>query len=77
MSGHQKSVNGLKSTFFHGFQEWTSPQGPRRLRADHRDADQVGQLAAELPVSRSAVSQHLKILKDAGHRRRRGGPALK
>jgi DNA-binding transcriptional ArsR family regulator len=26
----------------------------------------VGQLAAELPVSRSAVSQHLKILKDAG-----------
>jgi DNA-binding transcriptional ArsR family regulator len=26
----------------------------------------VGQLAAELPVSRSAVSQHLKILKDVG-----------
>ena len=26
----------------------------------------VGQLAAALPVSRSAVSQHLKILKDAG-----------
>lgn len=26
----------------------------------------VGQLAAHLPVSRSAVSQHLKILKDAG-----------
>ena len=26
----------------------------------------VGELAAELPVSRSAVSQHLKILKDAG-----------
>ena len=26
----------------------------------------VGQLAAGLPVSRSAVSQHLKILKDAG-----------
>jgi DNA-binding transcriptional ArsR family regulator len=26
----------------------------------------VGQLAAELPVTRSAVSQHLKILKDAG-----------
>jgi DNA-binding transcriptional ArsR family regulator len=25
----------------------------------------VGQLAAELPVSRSAVSQHLKVLKDA------------
>ena len=26
----------------------------------------VAQLAAELPVSRSAVSQHLKVLKDAG-----------
>lgn len=26
----------------------------------------VGQLARGLPVSRSAVSQHLKILKDAG-----------
>lgn len=26
----------------------------------------VGQLAAHLPVTRSAVSQHLKILKDAG-----------
>lgn len=26
----------------------------------------VGRLAAELPVTRSAVSQHLKILKDAG-----------
>ncbi|MFP5346902.1 MAG: ArsR/SmtB family transcription factor [Actinomycetes bacterium] len=26
----------------------------------------VGRLAAELPVSRPAVSQHLKVLKDAG-----------
>ncbi len=26
----------------------------------------MGQLAAGLPVTRSAVSQHLKILKDAG-----------
>jgi DNA-binding transcriptional ArsR family regulator len=26
----------------------------------------VGQLAAGLPVTRSAVSQHLKVLKDAG-----------
>ena len=26
----------------------------------------VGQLAAELPVTRSAVSQHLKVLKDGG-----------
>jgi DNA-binding transcriptional ArsR family regulator len=26
----------------------------------------VGELASELPISRPAVSQHLKILKDAG-----------
>lgn len=26
----------------------------------------MGQLAAQLPVTRSAVSQHLKILKNAG-----------
>ncbi|HUP49747.1 MAG TPA: metalloregulator ArsR/SmtB family transcription factor [Thermoanaerobaculia bacterium] len=26
----------------------------------------VGQIAAQLPVSRPAVSQHLKVLKDAG-----------
>lgn len=31
-------------------------QGPRA----------VGEIAAELPVSRPAVSQHLKVLKDAG-----------
>lgn len=31
--------------------------------ADHPQA--VGELAAELPVSRPAVSQHLKVLKDA------------
>src|SRR5260370_41129105 len=32
--------------------------------ADHPSA--VGELASELPVSRPAVSQHLKVLKDAG-----------
>ena len=32
--------------------------------AEHPQA--VGDLAAGLPVSRSAVSQHLKVLKDAG-----------
>ena len=32
--------------------------------ADHPRA--VGELADELPVSRPAVSQHLKVLKDAG-----------
>jgi DNA-binding transcriptional ArsR family regulator len=32
--------------------------------ADHPCA--VGELAGELPVSRPAVSQHLRVLKDAG-----------
>jgi DNA-binding transcriptional ArsR family regulator len=32
--------------------------------ADHPRA--VGELAGELPVSRPAVSQHLRVLKDAG-----------
>jgi DNA-binding transcriptional ArsR family regulator len=32
--------------------------------ADHPRA--VGELAGELPVSRPAVSQHLKVLKEAG-----------
>jgi DNA-binding transcriptional ArsR family regulator len=31
-----------------------------------RKALSVGELAATLPVSRPAVSQHLKVLKDAG-----------
>lgn len=33
-------------------------------RAEHPRA--VGELASDLPVSRPAVSQHLKVLKDAG-----------
>ncbi len=42
---------------------------PTRRTIFERLADQpqsVGELANELPVSRSAVSQHLKALKDAG-----------
>lgn len=31
-----------------------------------RGGRSVGEIAAQLPVSRPAVSQHLKILKDAG-----------
>jgi DNA-binding transcriptional ArsR family regulator len=34
-----------------------------QLRAGGRS---VGEIAAQLPVSRPAVSQHLKVLKDAG-----------
>ena len=42
---------------------------PTRRRIFERLAESplpVGQLARELPVSRPAVSQHLKVLKDAG-----------
>jgi DNA-binding transcriptional ArsR family regulator len=39
----------------------------RAIVASLADGPQaVGQLAAGLPVTRSAVSQHLKVLKDAG-----------
>jgi len=42
---------------------------PTRLAIFERIAARpraVGELAGELPVSRPAVSQHLKVLKDAG-----------
>jgi len=42
---------------------------PTRRSVFERIAEQprsVGALAAELPVSRPAVSQHLRVLKDAG-----------
>ena len=42
---------------------------PTRRAIFERLAEQpraVGELARELPVSRPAVSQHLKVLKDAG-----------
>jgi DNA-binding transcriptional ArsR family regulator len=48
---------------------WNALGDGTRLAIVSRLADEpqaVGQLAAGLPVSRSAVSQHLKILKDAG-----------
>jgi DNA-binding transcriptional ArsR family regulator len=42
--------------------------GTRRAIVSHlaEGPQAVGQLAAQLPVTRSAVSQHLKILKNAG-----------
>ena len=48
---------------------WTALGDPTRkaifeLLADRPRA--VGELASELPVSRPAVSQHLRVLKDAG-----------
>lgn len=48
---------------------WTALGDPTRraifeLLADHPRA--VGELAGELPVSRPAVSQHLRVLKESG-----------
>jgi DNA-binding transcriptional ArsR family regulator len=47
---------------------WTALGDPTRRAIFERLAERpraVGELAAELPVSRPAVSQHLKVLKDA------------
>jgi DNA-binding transcriptional ArsR family regulator len=49
--------------------EWSALGDPTRRAIFERLADRpraVGELARELPVSRPAVSQHLKVLKDAG-----------
>ena len=48
---------------------WTALGDPTRRAIFERIADRpraVGELASELPVSRPAVSQHLKVLKNAG-----------
>jgi DNA-binding transcriptional ArsR family regulator len=48
---------------------WTALGDPTRRAIFERLADRphaVGELARQLPVSRPAVSQHLKVLKDAG-----------
>jgi DNA-binding transcriptional ArsR family regulator len=48
---------------------WTALGDPTRRAIFQRLADRpraVGELAAGLPISRPAVSQHLKVLKDAG-----------
>ena len=48
---------------------WGALADPTRREIVSRLAERprpVGELAAELPVTRSAVSQHLRILKDAG-----------
>jgi DNA-binding transcriptional ArsR family regulator len=50
-------------------QGWDTLADPTRRTILLRLAERphaVGELAAELPVSRPAVSQHLKVLKDAG-----------
>ena len=53
----------------YGANGWRALGDPTRRAIFERLADRpraVGELAGELPVSRPAVSQHLKVLKDAG-----------
>jgi len=48
---------------------WVALGDPTRRAIFERIADRprpVGELARELPVSRPAVSQHLRVLKEAG-----------
>jgi DNA-binding transcriptional ArsR family regulator len=48
---------------------WAALGDPTRRAVFERIAEHpqaVGELASELPVSRPAVSQHLKVLKEAG-----------
>ena len=54
------SANGL---VLDALGDWTRRQIFEALKRGPRS---VGELAAGLPVSRPAVSQHLRVLKDAG-----------
>jgi DNA-binding transcriptional ArsR family regulator len=49
-----------------GFAALADPTRRRLFERLAKKALSVGELAAGLPVSRPAVSQHLKVLKDAG-----------
>jgi DNA-binding transcriptional ArsR family regulator len=53
----------------YGVDRWTALGDPTRREIFERLAERpqaVGELASTLPVSRPAVSQHLKVLKEAG-----------
>jgi len=53
----------------YAYDGWTALGDPTRRAIFERLAERpyaVGELAAELPVTRPAVSQHLKVLKGAG-----------
>jgi DNA-binding transcriptional ArsR family regulator len=56
-------VETYRSNGFEALGDATRREIFERLASGPRS---VGELAAELPVSRPAVSQHLKVLKDAG-----------
>jgi DNA-binding transcriptional ArsR family regulator len=66
--GERVSVH-LRSVTTYRVDGWTALGDPTRRAIFERLADgprAVGELASEFPVSRPAVSQHLKVLKDAG-----------
>ena len=67
LTGHGVSVS-LPFVQTYQTEGWTALGDPTRRAIFERLADRpraVGELAGELPVSRPAVSQHLKVLKDA------------
>ena len=56
-------------TTYRSDEAWTALGDPTRRAIVERLAERpraVGELADELPISRPAVSQHLRVLKDAG-----------
>jgi DNA-binding transcriptional ArsR family regulator len=58
-------TNQVRSPFA-GFAALADPTRRRVFEGLARKSLSVGELAATLPVSRPAVSQHLKVLKGAG-----------
>jgi DNA-binding transcriptional ArsR family regulator len=54
------------TTYQNGFSALADPTRRAILERLARGPRAVGELAGEFPVSRPAVSQHLKVLKDAG-----------
>ena len=54
---------------FRGHRGWEALGDPSRLAIVQRLSERpraVGELAEQLPITRQAVSQHLRVLKDAG-----------
>ena len=54
------------TTYQNGFSALADPTRREIFERLARRARPVGELAEELPVSRPAVSQHLRVLSDAG-----------
>jgi DNA-binding transcriptional ArsR family regulator len=54
------------STYQNGFSALADPTRRAIFERLARGPSAVGDLAGEFPVSRPAVSQHLRVLKDAG-----------